>query len=309
MQFSTTGNKAPSYCKESITLGKVSKALNKAISLVEDGDSLTEVENLEDFHTIGSQQANESIEESTIIQPEISRATIENWDERLANSADKYSGITESIAKLRSKILYPETGERISSIMVSSSSPEEGKSFVCANLGISIAQSMERHALMLDCDLRRPTLQNLFGLKFKKGLTDYLQDKEDLHSLIKPSGLPKLSIIPSGSPPRNPAELVTSHKMLGLLDEVRSRYNDRLIVLDSPPFLAASETLVLSQQVDKVIIVVRWGKSSRESIKKMVDSIGKEKILGIVFNAFEMNLIDRKIQGLSYYNYYSESYY
>ncbi len=290
-------------------MGKVSKALNKAIPLVEDEVSLPKVERRQEFHRVDPQPSSQQIEESDVLQPEVSSPPIDNWDERLAYSADKYSGVAENIAKLRSKILYPETGEKISSIMVSSSSPEEGKSFICANLGISIAQSMERHALMLDCDLRRPTLQNLFGLRFNKGLTDYLQDKEDLQNLIQPSGLPKLSIIPSGSPPRNPAELVTSHKMLGLLDEVRSRYNDRLIVLDSPPFLAASETLVLSQQVDKVVIVVRWGKSSRESIKKMVDSIGREKILGVVFNAFEMNLIDRKVQGLSYQNYYSESYY
>ncbi len=290
-------------------MGKVSKALNKAIPLVEDDVSLPKVERRQEFHQVDPQPSSQQIGGSDVLQPEVSSAPIENWDERLAYSADKYSGVAENIAKLRSKILYPETDEKISSIMVSSSSPEEGKSFICANLGISIAQSMERHALMLDCDLRRPTLQNLFGLKFNKGLTDYLQDKEDLQNLIQPSGLPKLSIIPSGPPPRNPAELVTSHKMLGLLDEVRSRYNDRLIVLDSPPFLAASETLVLSQQVDKVVIVVRWGKSSRESIKKMVDSIGREKILGVVFNAFEMNLIDRKVQGLSYQNYYSESYY
>ena len=94
-----------------------------------------------------------------------------------------------------------------------------------------------------------------------------------------------------------------------LIEQLTSMYDDRLILLDTPPFHAASETLVLAQLVDKIVLVVRWGKSGREDVKKMIDHIGREKIIGVVFNAFEMNILDRKIQGLGYHNYYSESYY
>jgi len=167
---------------------------------------------------------------------------------------------------------------------------------------------MERHALMVDCDLRRPNLQKLFGLSHKNGLTDYLQQKLSLEGIINKTGFNKLAIIPSGPSPDNPAELVTSSKMSTMLEELTARYNDRLILLDTPPFHAASETLVLSQLVDKVVLVIRWGKSDREGIKKMVDLIGKEKIIGIVFNAIEMNFFDQKVKGLSYHNYYTETY-
>lgn len=234
---------------------------------------------------------------------------IKKWDERLVQASEKFSGIAESFRKLRTMILHPETGDQARTVMVLSSDPQEGKSFVCANLGISIAQSVEQQALMIDCDLRRPSLQGLFGFHYSKGLTNYLRGDENISDIIFTTGLPKLSIIPAGSPPDNPSELLSSDKMSALVRELTSIYDDRLILLDTPPFHAASETLVLSQLVDKVVLVVRWGKSGRENVKKMVDQIGREKIIGVVFNAFEMNILDRKIQGVGYHNYYSESYY
>ena len=97
--------------------------------------------------------------------------------------------------------------------------------------------------------------------------------------------------------------------MSALIKDLANRYDDRLILLDTPPFHAASEALVLSQLVDKVVLVVRWGKAGRENVKKMANQIGRKKIIGVVFNAFEMNILDRKMQGVGYHNYYSESYY
>jgi len=97
--------------------------------------------------------------------------------------------------------------------------------------------------------------------------------------------------------------------MPAMLEELANMYEDHLLLLDTPPFHAASEALVLSQLVDKIVLVVRWGKSGRENVKKMTDIIGREKIIGVVFNAFESNIIDRKVQGVGYHNYYSESYY
>lgn len=284
-------------------MGKVSKALGKTAT--------------EDFATPPSSEQRET---ASIRQPSTEVRSVhtpappvmdlmDNWDERLRYASEKFSSIAESIRKLRTRILYPDSGEKISSIMVTSSSPEEGKSFICANLGISLAQSMERHALMVDCDLRRPSLQTFFGLNLGNGLTNYLSFNDEVGKLIHPTGLDKLSIIASGPLPENPAELISSEKMAKMLDEITQRYDDRLILLDCPPYHAAAETLVLSQQVDKVILVVRWDKSSKEDIKRVVDSIGKEKILGVVFNAYEINFIDRKLQGSGYNNYYTETYY
>jgi capsular exopolysaccharide synthesis family protein len=234
-----------------------------------------------------------------------------HWDERLVHSTRYVTGVAEGIRKLRSRLLLSNSGRKPKSILVLSSDPQEGKSFVCANLGISFARSLEYHATLVDCDLRRPSLHKMFGITDRKGLADYLNDEKDISSissLAVDSGLPKLSIIPAGSIPDNPAELLSSEKMAEMFDELASRYQDHLVIVDSPPFHAAAETLLLSQLVDKIVLVVRWGKSGRENVGKMVETIGRDKIIGTVFNAFEMNILDRKIQGVGYHDYYSEYY-
>jgi protein-tyrosine kinase len=234
---------------------------------------------------------------------------MEKWDERLVLASEKFSGVAESFRKLRTILSHPETGPPARTIMVLSADPQEGKSFVSANLGISLAHGVGRQALLIDCDLRRPSLHTLFGLTNDQGLVDYLRGGRDISSFMVTTGLANLTLVPAGPPPDNPAEMVASGKMADLMQDLTRGAGDRLTVLDSPPFLAASETMILAQMVDRVVLVVRWGKTGRDNVKKVIDQLGREKILGIVFNAFEMNVLDRKIQGVGYHNYYSESYY
>ena len=290
-------------------MGKISKALNKVAP--PPGSHLNPPVEYHESQDLRSkaEKTTTTVQPSITHPPSPTETSTDKWDERLLDASKNYSGVAESFRKLRTMILHPESGNPARTIMTLSSDPQEGKSFVCANLGISLAHSVEQQALMIDCDLRRPSLQGLFGLKHPKGLTNYLRDGDNVADLIYPTGLPKLSIIPSGPPPDNPSELLSSDKMSLLIKELTQMYDDRLILLDTPPFHAASETLVLSQLVDKFVVVVRWGKSGRENVKKMIDQIGREKVIGVVFNAFEMNILDRKIQGVGYHNYYSESYY
>jgi len=231
------------------------------------------------------------------------------WDERL-QAATLSPGIGESFRRLRAQILHPSKGDPPRTIMVTSSIPSEGKSFVCANLGIAFAQGLEQHALLIDCDLRRPALGQLFGFRNDRGLSNYLQGEADLFELIKKTSIEKLSAIPCGPPPVNPSELLGSQKMGSLIDEVAQRYPDRYIFFDSPPLHAASETSVLAKHVDGIVIVVRWGKSSREQVRQLVQSVGKEKIISIVFNAFETNTLEKKLLSYSktYDYYYSSNY-
>lgn len=231
------------------------------------------------------------------------------WDERLVAAIENFPGVAESFRRLRTKILHPAEGNPARSILVTSAGAAEGKSFVCANLGVIMAHGVGQHSLMVDCDLRRPSLARFFGIENRgAGLVDHLRDGTDLSSLIVKTGLDRLSLIPAGAPPENPSELLASQSMSNLLKEVVGRYNDRFIILDSPPAQAASETAVLAQHVDKVVLVVRWDGSGREQVKKLVEQLGPEKILGIVFNAFEMNILDKRLQGEGYYKYYSEEY-
>ena len=292
-------------------MGKVSTALNK-VSGIEPKREEFAPSSVNDELAQSIETPQEAIEEKRnekSYAPTPLQTVSERWDERLVIATENFSSVAESFRKLRTLIQHPENGKHIRSILVVSATAQEGKTFVCANLGVALAQGFNNKALVIDCDLRRPSLHNLFGLGNNEGLVDYISGSMDLPELIRKTQLSGLSILPSGPPPENPSELISSAKTIELIQEAMSRYEDRLVILDSPPMLAAAETIVLSQLVDKVVLVVRWGKAAREEIKKVVDQIGREKIIGTVFNAFELNIIDKKVQGVGYHNYYSESYY
>lgn len=235
-------------------------------------------------------------------------STHDRWDARLQLSIAPHSPFFESFRRLRTPILYPASGKPPKTILVTSIIPHEGKGFICANLGVALAQGMEHHALMLDCDFRRPTLARLFGLSNDTGLVDHLQDNVDLSLLIRKTSQPKLSLIPSGKPPINPSELLDSSRMVALIEELAGRYEDRIILFDSPPNIVASETNTLAKHLDGIVLVVRYGASKREHVRKFVDTIGPEKILGLVFNGYPENtmesFLDKKM-GYGYHEYYS----
>lgn len=212
--------------------------------------------------------------------------------------------VAKSLRSIRTKILHPDHGRPYKNILVTSAGAGAGKSTVCASLALTLSKGIEQHALLVDCDLRMPTLASLLDVSNEVGLVDYLVDGKDLSVLIQKTDFGKLSILPSGPKPINPSELIGSQKMEALLNELVSRYQDRFLVLDSPPLHIASETAVLCKYVDGVVLVVRWGGTDRKRVKDLVDEIGKDKIIGVVFNACEKNFIEGKIQKRSEYQGY-----
>jgi exopolysaccharide/PEP-CTERM locus tyrosine autokinase len=287
-------------------VGKVFKALK----LADESVGLEQVETKQDeleSPVIREEAAIAGPPPSTVRSETEKSVQLGRWDDRLAQATATTGPVAESIRTLRTRILHPATGRVPRSILVTSASPGEGKSFICANLGISLAQGVDDYCLLVDCDLRRPAQHILFGLSNKAGLADYLQHKKKLSELMVPSGVDKLSILPAGPRSINPAELVGSASMTGLVDELEGRYDDRIVILDSPPLNAASETAILARHVDGVVLVVRHGLSRREHVKALVETIGRDKIIGVVFNAYKTNALDAKVFG--YYEYQHNYYY
>ena len=285
-------------------MGKVFNALKRAEASA--GSEQAVSENIE-FESPGRQEVGSPPPPPS--EPAVGPPTAQpgQWDDRLILATATTGPVAESIRALRTRILYPATGKVPRSLLVTSASPGEGKSFICANLGISMAQGVDNYCLLVDCDLRRPTQHTLFGLSNTAGLSDYLQHKKKLSELLVPSGVEKLSVLQAGPRSINPAELLGSAFMTTLVDELARRYDDRLVILDSPPLHAASETAILAQHVDGVILVVRYGSSRRDYVKALVDAIGRDKIIGVVFNAYQSTLLDAKVFG--YYEYQQNYYY
>ena len=213
----------------------------------------------------------------------------------------KYPGSSaaEYFRFLRSQIIYPAHGEPPRTIMVTSAVTGDGKTFVAANLAACIATGIKEHVLLLDCDLRDPSLYKVFGINTKhEGLSSYLTDKSDLAGLLCKTGVSKLTILPGGNSINNPSELLSSEKMQHLISDVRGRYPDRFVILDTTPLELTPETSVLVNQVDGVLMVVQYGKTPRKLVKSAIEKIGKKKLLGIVFNGYE-----KPMQGYTRYGY------
>jgi protein-tyrosine kinase len=170
---------------------------------------------------------------------------------------------------------------------VTSAIQGEGKSFVATNLAIGFAQDFHLHALLVDCDLRNPSLAQRFGVQHKRGIADYLVGHEDISAYFIKTKLDKLSLLTCGSIQGNPAELMGSHKMTSLVKELKSRYSDRFIIFDTTPLLITSEAEILTKLVDGIIVVVRAGKTPRETVEQALSLLGKDKILGVVLNDVE----------------------
>gem|GEM_PF-559259 len=212
----------------------------------------------------------------------------------------------EQFKILRTNLLFPSSGKSPRTILVTSSVPDEGKSIIAANLSVSIAQSIQEHVLLIDCDIRRPCVHTQFGFGDVPGLSDHLSKGIPVSSLLLNTKVNKLSILPGGNPYYNPSELISSQQMSRLLQEVKYRYSDRFIVIDSPPPKLTAESSALSRQVDGVLIVIEYGRTSREMVSDLVNTIGKDKIIGVVFNKLDMRFAD--YYGLGKYKTYSKYY-
>ncbi|MEW5948561.1 MAG: polysaccharide biosynthesis tyrosine autokinase [Thermodesulfobacteriota bacterium] len=207
-------------------------------------------------------------------------------DERLVSVTDPQSLAAEQFKMLRSRILYPRNGSIPRTIMVVSAMEEEGKSLISANLAISIAQGIQEHVLLVDCDIRRPAQHLLFNVSGEHGLSDYLAHDVPLEDLFVKTDIDKLTLLPGGMPPPNPSELLSSEKMGRFIEEVKNRYHDRFIVFDCTPAQITAEVSVLAKSVDGIVMVVRRGKTDRDIIKRSVSVLGRDKIIGVVFNGF-----------------------
>jgi len=193
----------------------------------------------------------------------------------------------EQFRKLRAHIIRTNVSNPAKTIMVTSAIQGEGKSFVAANLAIGFAHDLHLHSLLVDCDLRNPSLAKHFGVQRERGISDYLVGHGDISELFIKTKLDKLSLLTGGSIQGNPSELLASQRMETLVQELKSRYNDRYIIFDSTPLLATSESEVLAKLVDGIIVVVRAGGTPRETVEQAVSLLGKEKIMGLVLNHIE----------------------
>lgn len=185
-------------------------------------------------------------------------------------------------------------------IMVSSSSPNEGKTFISINLALSIALEQEKTVLLVDADVLRPSLHRELQFERKEGLLEYLLNKvQSISEVIYNTNITNLKLIPAGKPHHLTNELLASTKMAALAEELAQRYPDRIVIFDCPPILGVTETPVLSSLVGQAVVVVEESKTKIDDVKKAVSQLDEDIAVGFVMNKTVMS----KKDGYGYYGY------
>ena len=217
-------------------------------------------------------------------------------EERPVLVAEPDSFAAEQFRKLKTQIFHrlpspPRT------ILITSAVPDEGKTMVSLNLALAISQEIQKKAVLVGADLRKPSIY-FDKQPIAKGLSNYLSDQVPLSEVLVRLG-ENLWVIPGGLPSRKASELIGSGKMRDLLTSLRELGDDTYVIIDSPPILSTADPILLSRMVEGVILVVMADRTPKQLIRRAVQSIDRQKILGIVLNEIEL-----KPTG-----YYSQYYY
>ncbi|MBC7328861.1 polysaccharide biosynthesis tyrosine autokinase [bacterium] len=225
----------------------------------------------------------------------------ENNATRLVILESHRSHASEAFRTLRSSLKFAGLGKPLKAILITSPEPSEGKSTVSANLAVAFAQAGQK-TLILDADLRRPRVHEIFGLDREVGLTNLLVGEADTEEAVKPTEIDNLYAITCGPIPPNPAELLESERMREVLEELKQKFD--IVIIDSPLVMGMADAVILSSICDGALIVARYNSTSRSALnqaRKMLENV-KANILGAVLN--EMDVRRARYGGYYYYYYY-----
>jgi capsular exopolysaccharide synthesis family protein len=224
---------------------------------------------------------------------------------RLITYEDPKSPVSESYRSLRTNITYAAADKKIKSLLVSSPQPGEGKSTTVANLAIAFAQ-LRKRTLLVDADLRKPVQHNVFDLSRGSGLAEYLIGEiEDINSIVRATKIENLFVVTAGGLPPNPSELLGSDRMSKLIDQLEKEWD--MILIDSPPIVAVTDSSMISAEIDALVMVVKAGQTDRAAVDRAMDTIRnvKSPLIGSILNGANPETLSGKYSYYySYYNYY-----
>lgn len=228
----------------------------------------------------------------------------EEWQGRLITNFDPKSPIVESYRSLWANIQFANVDKTIKTVLITSQSPQEGKSLTLANLAFTIAQ-LGTKVLFIDADLHRPRMHGIFGYNRSPGLSELIAgDLSNIEDIIRKTDVDNLYILTSGSIPPNPIELLGSEKMKQFIEEAKKKFD--IVMFDSPPLIAAADSSILATRLEMVLLVVKAGKTSKRAINQAREALKK---LNISIFGVILNNIDYSKQYSSYrrqYQYYTQ---
>lgn len=212
-------------------------------------------------------------------------------DARIIAVGDEVSRVNDEFRRIKRPLLANVAGrsahpvEHANIIMITSSVAGEGKTHTSINLALNIAREVDYTVLLVDADVIKRQTSELLGIAKQPGLVDLLHDDRlKVGDVMLRTDVPRLAIMPAGECHPQAAELLSSHEMQRVVDELSSRYPERIIIFDSPPLLATSEAQVLAELMGQIVLVVEAGRTSPRMVEEAVAVLHKSKPIGLVLN-------------------------
>jgi exopolysaccharide/PEP-CTERM locus tyrosine autokinase len=174
--------------------------------------------------------------------------------------------------------------ERANLVLVTSSLPGEGKTFTAANLALSIATERDKTVMLIDGDVAKPSISKLFGIESKKGLIDLIEGEASFQDVLLHTDIPNLAIMPAGKIHEQSTEILASSAMKEIISEISSRYKDRVVIIDSPPLLAATQGEVLASLVGQVVMVIESDSTAQHLVSEAAEKLASCEVVGCVLN-------------------------
>ena len=203
----------------------------------------------------------------------------------LATAREEKTIVVEEFNKLRSTVIALTKGEKfLNTVMVTSTASEEGKSMTALNLAISLAKEQDHTVLLVDTDLRRPSVHRYLDITPDVGLVNCLRDNMPIEKALIKTGLGKLVVFPAGEAHRDPLDLLASNRMKDIVSELKQRYPERYVIFDTPPAHPFADAGVLAGFLDATLFVVREGKASKTDVIKTLEEFKNHNLLGVVYN-------------------------
>lgn len=206
------------------------------------------------------------------------------WRERLAISPDANWLLVEEFRRVAATLHQAQSDANTRVVMITSAAPGDGKTLTAINLALILSESYRRRVLLIDADLRRPSIRDVSHMPNVVGLSDGLRAKTEQQLSLLPI-TKNLTLLPAGRPDADPMSGLTSSRMRRILEQAAQRFD--WVILDAPPVGTIADTSLLGQMVDAALLVVRAGQTQCAGVQKAIEALGRDRILGVLLNGVE----------------------